>query len=93
MMSQGASRLLLSSRMVLRSNFPRRPLHSKPFFVAESLALKAPTADGYNLSPHHTINRNAPAKPCFAWEEKRQLGVSTPEELEKRIDVIKVGRS
>lgn len=64
---------LPSNRMVLRSNFPRL-LYSTSY-----------GSDLHSSSPPRTAHRYAHAKPCFAWEEKRSLGITTPEELEKRI--------
>lgn len=77
MMLGTSHNLLPSNRMVLRSNFPIL-LYSTSY-----------GSDLHSSSPPRTAHRYAHLKPCFAWEEKRALGVTTPEELEKRISGIK----
>ena len=51
------------------------------------------TTKGINLrlaSQQLITNRNAHAKPAIAWELSKSLGVTTQEELEKRIEGIEV---
>ncbi len=40
--------------------------------------------------PTSTRSMASSIKPTFSWDEKRTLGVNTPEELENRINRIKV---
>ena len=47
------------------------------------------TIGAQHFSPMITY-RNAHAEPSFAWEEKLTLGITTPEQLDKRIDKITV---
>ena len=54
------------------------------------------TTKGINLrmaSQQLITNRNAHAKPAIAWELSKSLGVTTQEELEKRIEGIEVSSS
>lgn len=43
-----------------------------------------------NVHTKEQSRASTAAAPCFAWKEKKPLGITTPEELEKRISAVKV---
>lgn len=43
-----------------------------------------------NVHTKEQSRASTAAAPCFAWEGKKSLGITTPEELEKRINAVKV---
>ena len=43
-----------------------------------------------NVHTKEQSRASTAAAPCFAWKEKKPLGITTPEELEKRINAVKV---